>query len=138
VRIFLDTSVLLSACGSDIGASRAIFRLAPSQRWKLIVTPYVIQEVSRNFDKVPGDAEAVWSRLRNELVILRDVITLDRPSLFSVSKDRPILYSALAWADILLTIDRGDFGDLMGGKFYDLPISKPRDFLNHERDLGRI
>jgi len=42
-----------------------------------------------------------------------DVLTLDRPAVFHAGKDRPILFSALAWADVLLTLDRGDFGGLM-------------------------
>jgi hypothetical protein len=42
-----------------------------------------------------------------------DVLTLNRPAVFHAAKDRPILFSALAWADVLLTLDRGDFGSLM-------------------------
>lgn len=34
--LFLDTSVLLSACGSANGASRFIIDEAATQRWKLI------------------------------------------------------------------------------------------------------
>jgi len=55
-----------------------------------------------------------------------------------VGKDRPILFSALAWADVLLTLDKGDFGALLGGSFYDLLILKPGDFLQQERANGRL
>ncbi|MHB1155530.1 MAG: hypothetical protein ACYC26_01695 [Phycisphaerales bacterium] len=46
-----------------------------------------------------------------------DVVTLDRPALFPIAKDRSILFSALAWADVLLTLDRDDFGTLMNQSF---------------------
>jgi len=39
------------------------------------------------------------------------------PAVFPSGKDRPILFSALAWADILLTLDWGDFGGLMDKPF---------------------
>jgi hypothetical protein len=45
MRLFLDTSVLLAACGSASGASRLIFRIAPAQGWFLVATPYLVEEV---------------------------------------------------------------------------------------------
>ncbi|MCE9631490.1 MAG: hypothetical protein K8S94_12355 [Planctomycetia bacterium] len=36
-------------------------------------------------------------------------MTIDKPAVFPVEKDRPILFSALASADVLLTLDRADF-----------------------------
>jgi hypothetical protein len=38
---------------------------------------------------------------------------------------RPILFSALATADVLLTLDRADFGRLLGAQFYGLAIMTP-------------
>ncbi|HEY3853591.1 MAG TPA: hypothetical protein VGO67_04265 [Verrucomicrobiae bacterium] len=67
-----------------------------------------------------------------------DVLTLDRPTVFPVGKDRPILFSALAWADVLLTLDRGDFGVFMEKPFYDLLVLKPGVFLERERNAGRL
>jgi hypothetical protein len=67
-----------------------------------------------------------------------DVFTLDRPVVFEPAKDRPILFGALAWADLLLTLDRGDFGQLMDRAFYGLWILKPGTFLARERAAGRL
>jgi hypothetical protein len=67
-----------------------------------------------------------------------DVFTLDRPVVFGPSKDRPVLFGALAWADVLLTLDRGDFGGLMDKPFYGLQILTPGMFLNQERAAGRL
>ena len=67
-----------------------------------------------------------------------DVLTLEWPVVFPVAKDRPVLFSALAWADVLLTLDREDFGELLNQPFYGLPILKPGTFLERERAAGRL
>jgi hypothetical protein len=72
------------------------------------------------------------------LLVVNDVLTLDRPAVFHAAKDWPLLFSALAWVDILLTLDRGDFGDLMDKTFYGLLVFKPGVFLERERSAGRL
>ena len=138
MRLFLDTSVLLSACASPRGASREIFRLAALNGWLLLTTPYVVDEVLRNLPSFPADASAEWVRLRQQLALMNDVLTLDRPSVFPAGKDRPVLFGALAWADVLLTLDRTDFGSVLGHEFYGLPVLKPGMFLECERADGRL
>ena len=138
MRLFLDTSVLLAASGSANGASREIFRLASPNQWTLIATPYVVEEVRRNLSNFPGSAGADWSRLRGELLRVDDVFTVDRPVVFAPAKDRPVLFSALAWADVLLTLDRGDFETLLGDEFYGLAILTPGNSLCRERAAGRL
>lgn len=138
MRLFLDISVLLAACGSVTGASREIFRHAPANAWILITTPYAIEEVLRNLGDFPPSASANWVRLRPNLLVMDDVLTLDRPAVFLAGKDRPILFSALAWAAVLLTLDRGDFGPLMDKPFYELVVLKPGRFLELERAAGRL
>jgi hypothetical protein len=138
VRLFLDTSVLLAACGSTTGASHEIFRLARIHGWTLIATPYVIEEALNNLVDFPPSATAQWANLRADLQVLDDVLTLDRPAVFAAGKDRPILFSALAWADVLLTRDTSDFGGLLGGSFYELLVLTPGGFLQRERRAGRM
>jgi hypothetical protein len=138
VRLFLDTSVLLAASGSSSGASREIFRRAPECGWFLIATPYVLEEVLVNLPHLPTQATADWARLRPGLVILDDVLTLDKPAVFEPAKDRPILFGALAWCEVLLTLDRGDFGSLLGTAFYGLSVLTPAMFLERERAAGRL
>ena len=79
--------------------------------------PYGLSEVARNLAKLPGVATAEWVRLRQQLEIVDDIVSLDRPVIFSAGKDRPILFTALAWADTLLTLDRQDFASAMSQKF---------------------
>jgi hypothetical protein len=38
----------------------------------------------------------------------------------------------------LLTLDRRDFGSLLGQTVYDLLIQRPGEFLRIEREAGRI
>ena len=138
MNLFADTSVLLAGSGSAAGASREIFRRAPANDWTLIATPYVLEEVLRNLPDLPPAASADWVRLRQALLVMDDVLTLDRPALFPVTKDRPVLFSALAWADVLLTLDHHDFGELIGRTFYGLRVLKPGTFLAEERAAGRL
>jgi predicted nucleic acid-binding protein len=138
VTIFLDTSVLLTACGSATGSSRALFTLAPRQGWTLLSSYYAASEVVKNLHVFPASGTAEWLRLKRLLVLVDDIVTLDRPAVFMAGKDRPILFTALAHAQVLLTLDRADFRDLLGGSFYGLDVLLPSDFLERERAAGRL
>jgi predicted nucleic acid-binding protein len=133
VRLFLDTSVLLAAAISEKGASHEVIRLARERRWQLLTTSYVVEEVHANLGSVPESAGARWAQLRPTLEFVENILTLDRPVVFGPAKDRPILFSALAWAHVLLTLDRVDFGGLIGEGFYGLSILTPGMFLSKVR-----
>jgi hypothetical protein len=111
---------------SATGSSRALFTHATAQDWNLVSSPYALNEVLRNLPKLPPGATADWLRLRPQLVIVDDVVCLDRP----------ILFTALAWADILPMPDKADFSDLLGGTFYGLRVLLPYDFLGEDRKSG--
>ena len=138
MTLFLDASVLLAAAGSPSGSSRALFSYAADQGWILTSSPYALHEVARNLGKASTSATAEWSQLRPQLQVVADVVSLDRPVIFAASKDRPILFTALAWTHILLTLDKADFADLLGGTFYGLHVLLPYDFLGRERAAGRL
>jgi hypothetical protein len=138
VTIFLDTSVLLAACGSATGSSRALFTLASRQGWTLMSSFYAANEVVKNLHVFPASGTVEWLRLKRLLFLSDDVVTLDRPAIFMSGKDRPILFTALAHAQVLLTLDRADFRDLLGGTFYGLNVLLPSDFLERERSTGRL
>ena len=103
----------------------------------MITTPYAVAEVTKNLAGFAAPVTATWLRLRERRVPVDDVLTIDKPAVFPVNKDRPILFSALATADVLLTLDRGDFGRLLGSRFYGLAIMTPGIWLTQERDPGR-
>lgn len=129
MRVFLDTSVLLAACGSSKGASREVFRIAGAKGWALLTSPYVLAEVDTNLDTVDEAGRDVWADLVNQLQRWPDILTIEYPVVFGPAKDRPVLFSALAWADVLLTLDRRDFGGLIATGFYGLDVMTPAMFL---------
>jgi predicted nucleic acid-binding protein len=139
VNLFLDANVALAACGRPTGASRAIFDFASRNGWTLLTSDYVVAEVNVNLPRL-GNASSgqEWTRLRTQLHRVRDVWTMDRPAVFGPAKDRPVLFTAAAWSDVLLTLDRGDFIPVMGGRFYGLDIVTPGEFLERERAAGRL
>lgn len=138
MNLFLDASAVLAACGRPAGASRTVFEIASRNGWRLMISPYVVSEVTRNLPRLPVQALHDWTQLRPSLVAVRDVWTIDRPAVFGPSKDRPVLFTAAAWAEVLLTLDRGDFGALMASGFYGLDVLTPGNFLERERAAGRL
>jgi len=118
---------------------RGRFSDAPQkQPWTLVTIPYVLEEVARNLKNLPPEASADWVHLRRQLTIEDNVLSLDRPAIFAPAKDRPILFSALAWSDVLITLDTRDFGELLGSEFYGLAVLRPGAFLERERAMNRL
>ncbi len=59
-----------------------------------------------------------------------NALTSKKPLLLAASKDKPVLISALAAkSEVLLTLDKRDFGILLGTTVYGMLVSTPRDFL---------
>lgn len=139
MKLFLDSSVVLAACGRPSGASHAIFDLAPVQGWRLLTADYVVREVEKNVrHRLTAAAQDEWRKLRPALEVVADELTFAWPVVFPATKDKPVLFTAAASADVLLTLDRADFAGVMGAGFYGLPVMKPGDFLQRERGAGRL
>lgn len=139
MRLFLDSSVVLAACGRAAGASHAVFDLAGAKGWRLLTCDYVLREVERNVrERMPGTALRKWQNLRPALAVVADELTHPWPVVFPAAKDRPVLFTAASMADVLLTLDRADFGAVMTTGFYGLAVMKPGDFLQRELSLGRL
>jgi len=108
--------------------------MAPGHGWSLQASPYVLAEVANNLDAFPAQAMDIWADLRQSLQISPDILTVEFPVVFSPAKDRPVLFTAMAWADVLLTLDRRDFGGLIGTGFYSLAVLTPGMFLRQYRE----
>jgi predicted nucleic acid-binding protein len=137
LNIFLDSSVAIAASLSATGASHQVFDLAPRQGWSLIISPWVLREVRENLRNRP-EAGRNWNSLRRSLVIQTDELIFDWPLVFEIAKDKPILVTALACADVLPTLDRRDFGRLIGQTVYGLGVRTPGGFIREEREAGRL
>ena len=132
MRVFLDSSVILSAYSAK-SLSRLITLIAREHDWHLVSSAYCRAEVARNVGRFGDEATEHWTTLRTELEWVPDALTSKRPLLLTASKDKPVLISALAdRSKILLTLDLGDFGPLLGTEVYGTLVTTPRDFLVRE------
>lgn len=139
MNLFLDSSVILAACGRPSGASRYVFVRAAELGWHLLTSTYVVIEVERNLQlRMPATALSEWQQLAPRLERVADIVTFQWPALFDAAKDRPILFTAVAFSDVLLTLDRVDFGAFMRTGFYGLQVLTPGEFLRRERLEGRM
>ena len=130
MRIFLDSSVLLSACGSEKSLSRLITEIAPNRDWRLISASYCRAETSKNIGKLGTEATLSWPDMQTKFEWVPNALTSRKPLLLTASKDKPVLISALAAeCEVLLTLDKGDFGMLLGTTVYGMRVSTPREFL---------
>ena len=136
MRVFLDSSVVLAACGSESGASSYLFAEADRGLWQLLVSRYVLSEVSDNLLALPPGWSSNWQMYRPSLSVVEDVTALPHAVVFAAKKDRPVLFSAFAYADVLLVLDIADFGPLMGTGFYGLSVMTPGMFLKGLRESG--
>ena len=130
MRLFLDSSVLLSAAGSEKSLSRLIVTIADEWEWDLVTAFYCRDETNRNIVKFPPNAAKTWKALQTALSFTPNALTSNRPLLLTASKDKPVLILALAAkCDVLLTLDTGDFGILIDTKVYGMIVTTPRSFL---------
>jgi len=134
VKVFLDTSVLLAASGSATGASRALISLAAKHRWTLLSCQYCRTEVLRNLPKVGLNASLTFeTEIEGAIRFVKDRVSSEKPLVFPVSKDRPVVTTALAEkCEVLVTWDRADFQGKLGGQVYGMLIRTPGDWLAEE------
>lgn len=138
MRLFLDSSVLLSAAGSADGASRYIVTEAATHGWELVSSDYCAEETRRNLPKLGNAAAIAWrTAVLRRVQLIRASIALDRPLVFPKAKDRPVVITALAAQAVwLLTLDTGDFQKKLGHEVYGLRIATPGAFLMEQRSQG--
>jgi len=133
LKIFLDSSVILSACGSKKSLSRLITEIAEERGWSLVSAVYCRAETVKNLAKFVPQATAHWHNLQTRIEWVPNALTTKRPLLLTASKDKPVLISALAAKpDVLLTLDARDFALLLNTEVYGVFVTTPRDFLIRE------
>ena len=113
-----------------------MFDLAPRHEWSLVISPWVLREVRENLRNRRNAAQE-WKSLRARVVVEKDEFIFHWPLVFDIAKDKPVLVTALACADVLLTLDRRDFAPLIGQTVYGLRVRTPGGFLREEREAGR-
>lgn len=108
-KVFIDSSVLFSACYSSTGASREIIRQAISGKLKLVISKHIIEEVERNLEK---DARDVIPIFQQFLITIPFMIVhptkeeVEKAASCVDLKDAPILAAARkAKVDYLVSLD---------------------------------
>lgn len=110
IRVFLDSSVLISASLSKTGHARDLVLLGADQTIELFVSTYVLEETRRNLEKKARRAIPAF-----EAFVDMGVLELSHPSIegtcdvarFIEPKDAPIVAGAIAAMCVYLaTFDR--------------------------------
>jgi hypothetical protein len=87
MTLFLDTSVLISACGSENGASRHVCECGTSHCWRLITSGYCRNETLRNFPRLGTQGLGAWAKfVEPRIEFVPDVISLDKALVFEKVK----------------------------------------------------
>ncbi|MDO8521736.1 MAG: PIN domain-containing protein [bacterium] len=136
-RVFLDSSVIIAALLSPRGGSYYLLTQL-SDALALEINEYVFEEVRRTLTIKFSDQPALISNLF-ATIGLADVATISNPSKREVTaaekliskKDAPILASAIAESDFLVTLDNEFFKAAIVevAKQRNLKILKPGDLV---------
>jgi len=135
VRIVLDTSVLVAALRSRLGAGNAILRLVAQRRVVLLATPPLFLEYE---DVLKRPEHRLAHRLSSEEIddFLRELAALVEPVELHFrwrpqvhdSNDEMVLEAAINGdADALVTYNTSDFSPAAAR--FNVPVLTPADFL---------
>lgn len=138
-KIFIDTSVLYSACESRTGASAKILQLSRQDKIQGYISKYVIDEIKRNVSmklNQIGKQRLNFYMLQTHLSIAESLTNEEIIKCEKVinEKDAPILAAALkSKVNFLITLNTNDFMQQRIKKFAKtLKIMTPRDFIKNK------
>jgi predicted nucleic acid-binding protein len=134
IKVFVDTSVLISGLASLTGASGGVLDLCEAEVIQMVISRQVIVEADRNFSaKLPR----LLSRFRQFVRDLKPLM-IDGPSPGLVRKaagvvgrkDASILAAAQeGQVDYLITLDKKHFLSSRGKKDMEMIVVTPSEFL---------
>jgi len=138
-RVVLDTSVVVAALRSQVGASNAVLRLVATRRLTALATPPLFLEYEDVLKRpehrlVHGMVEEEIDEFLAELAALIEPIETHfrwRPQVRDPG-DEMVLEAAInGGADAIVTFNIGDFAQ--AGKWFQVLILKPADVLRRIR-----
>lgn len=138
-RIFLDSSVLIAASASNVGASHAVIVMAEIGLIKAIVSEQVIEECERNLQKkLPQSLETfrlIISKISPEILPQPSFNEFKQWINIIEAKDAPILAAAItAKVTRLLTLNTKDFTPNVSN-LSNLRLQTPGQFVQEVRNL---
>src|SRR3989344_4588579 len=109
LKIFLDSSTILSGLASPNGGSGKLLKFGESNKVKLIVNPYIVEEVSTHLQKLrihPKDLESLLSKKTVFLVNNPpEQVTFQFEKVGKDPKDAPVIAGAVnSLADYLVSL----------------------------------
>lgn len=109
-KIFLDSTVLFSACVSESGASREIIRWGMRAKVEIILSDLVLLEVRRNLKQKHPQGLLYLQQIEDNLLYFLVIPTLENireAQTYTEFKDAPIVAAAKqAQVDFLASFDR--------------------------------
>lgn len=143
MKIFLDSNILIAACGSQTGGSAYLFYVAEQNpSWHLLTSLLALQEAKRNVQKKLSKSNHILTKL----ILHHSLTVVNTPPLTLIKlaqtviteKDAPILAAALmSQSDYFCTLDQKHFHTKkvkQWSKRYNLGIVTPGDLLVAWRD----
>lgn len=136
ITVFIDTSVVFSACYSKLGASALLLGYCRKQMVKGYVSKYVLSELKRNALRLDqtGKQRLNFYILQAHLAIIDDPtnMELSRYEKIIKPKDAPILAAAVkSEASYLATLDIKNFQSPQIKELVKpLIILSPKDFVS--------
>jgi predicted nucleic acid-binding protein len=115
MRVFVDASVLFSACYSASGASRELLRLAAQGQVTLIISDVILEEARRNLSAKAPQAVPFLDQVAT--LIPFETVAPDRQEVldacaYTELKDAPIVAAAIkAQVNYLVSLDRAHLVD---------------------------
>jgi len=139
IRVFLDSSALIAACGSASGASHAVIVMAEIGLFKVVISEQVVDECERNLMKKLPKALPVFRQIISTIApeILPNPSTTEIEQWVAIiePKDAPILPAAVVGqVNRLLTLNTKDFTPEVSAQS-GLLIQTPSEFIQQIRAL---
>ncbi|MDP3988383.1 MAG: PIN domain-containing protein [Candidatus Levybacteria bacterium] len=110
IRVFIDSSVLFSACFSKKGASREIILNGIRGELELVISDYVKEEAERNLKEKAPEALPYLQQVLEAIpfkIAKPTLNEIERAALYVEIEDAPIVAGAkYAKADYLVSLDR--------------------------------
>lgn len=131
LRVILDTNIYISAALSPEGSSARVWALARRRRFKLLTSPYIINEIGKILRRLGREERDIIKQLK-EITHIADIVQPTTPiRIVRDPKDDAIIEAAVdGKADMIVSLDK----DLLTLKAYNnIPILHVVDLL---RTLG--
>ncbi|MCH7662945.1 MAG: PIN domain-containing protein [Chloroflexi bacterium] len=140
-RIFLDASVIFSACYSSRGHSHDLILMAVRGEYDLVSSKLVVEEARRNLARTSEDY-VLFLDFVLENITIQFVRPTKRQVLSAAShvalKDAPIIAAAKrAQVDLLVSLDKKHLlGKPELAKYAEADIVTPREAVAHIREMN--